>query len=165
MPAENWKCCFEFLVWKFVCFYESDHAFKTIWRLPCLCHLIKIKGYFFQPGRLLFVIVLRHTRAFVSLFMPSKNGARALFEFLPGINSKTSVLTLSIYSTKKYFDLNQDTLCLSCFLNHTTVPNSLNTSVIAMIKALSRGPFNRIPLGKDLRTCILVKLFDRPQIC
>ena len=29
---------------KIVCFYESDHAFKIIWRRPCLCHLIKIKG-------------------------------------------------------------------------------------------------------------------------
>ena len=28
---------------KIVWFYESDHAFKTIWRRPCLCHLIKIK--------------------------------------------------------------------------------------------------------------------------
>ena len=25
--------------------YEGDHAFKTIWRLPCLCHLVKIKGH------------------------------------------------------------------------------------------------------------------------
>ena len=27
---------------KIVCFYESAQAFKTIWRHPCLCHLIKI---------------------------------------------------------------------------------------------------------------------------
>ena len=27
---------------KIVCFYESDHEFKTIWRRPCSCHLIKI---------------------------------------------------------------------------------------------------------------------------
>ena len=26
---------------KIVCFYESDDAFKTIWRRPCSCHLIK----------------------------------------------------------------------------------------------------------------------------
>ena len=27
---------------KIIFFYESDHAFKTIWRRPYLCHLIKI---------------------------------------------------------------------------------------------------------------------------
>ena len=27
---------------KIVCSYESDHAFKIIWRRPCSCHLIKI---------------------------------------------------------------------------------------------------------------------------
>ena len=27
---------------KIVCIYESDHAFKTICRRPCSCHLIKI---------------------------------------------------------------------------------------------------------------------------
>ena len=39
-------------------FYECGHAFKTIWWLPCLCHLVKIKGYFFQPGRPVFIIVI-----------------------------------------------------------------------------------------------------------
>ena len=48
MPILNRKCCFEFLVWKFVFFYESDHAFKTIWWLACSCRLIKIKGHFFK---------------------------------------------------------------------------------------------------------------------
>ena len=43
---------------KIVCFYESDHAFKTIWRRPCSCHLIKINSYFFQPGRPVFIIVI-----------------------------------------------------------------------------------------------------------
>ena len=76
MPALNRKCCFEFSVWKFVCFYESVHAFKTIWRLPCLCYLIKIKGHFFKVG----------------------NGICVLFEFLPGINSETNALTVGIYS-------------------------------------------------------------------
>ena len=43
---------------KIVCFYESDHAFKTIWRRPCWCHLVKINRYFFQPGRPVFIIVI-----------------------------------------------------------------------------------------------------------
>ena len=43
---------------KIVCFYESDHAFKTIWRRSCLCHLIKIKGYFLKPARPVFIIVI-----------------------------------------------------------------------------------------------------------
>ena len=43
---------------KIVCFYESDHAFKTIWRRPCSCHLVKINRYFSQPGRLVFIIVI-----------------------------------------------------------------------------------------------------------
>ena len=43
---------------KIVCFYESDYAFKTIWRLPCSCHLIKINRYFFQLGRPVFIIVI-----------------------------------------------------------------------------------------------------------
>ena len=100
MPALNWKFCFEFLVWKFVCFHESDHAFKTKWWLPCLCHLIKIKGYFFQPGRPVFIIVINTScsgicfaiyawqKFFHNALAP--NDARALFEFLPGINSETN---------------------------------------------------------------------------
>ena len=43
---------------KIVCFYESDHAFKTMWQRPCLCHLVKINRYFFQPGRPVFIIVI-----------------------------------------------------------------------------------------------------------
>ena len=43
---------------KIVCFYESDYAFKTIWRRPCSCHLVKINRYFFQPGRPVFIIVI-----------------------------------------------------------------------------------------------------------
>ena len=43
---------------KIVCFYESDHAFKTIQRRPCSCHLVKINRYFFQPGRPVFIIVI-----------------------------------------------------------------------------------------------------------
>ena len=34
---------------KIVCFYESDHAFKTIWRRPCSCHVPhKNKGMFLE---------------------------------------------------------------------------------------------------------------------
>ena len=43
---------------KIVCFYESNHAFKTIWRRPCLCHLIKIKACFLKPDRPVFIIVI-----------------------------------------------------------------------------------------------------------
>ena len=41
---------------KIVCFYESDHAFKTMWRRPCSFHLIKIKAYFLKPDRSVFII-------------------------------------------------------------------------------------------------------------
>ena len=108
MPVKNRKCYFEFVDRKFVCFYERDHAFKTIWRLPCLCRLIKIKGYFFKPGRLVFIIVINISCSgiFYAIYARQKffhddllpNSARALFEFLLGINSVTNALTLSIYS-------------------------------------------------------------------
>ena len=68
---------------KIVCFYKSDHAFKTIWQRPCLCHLIKIKGYFLKPGRPVFIIVINtscsgvyyrmYTRNKNSLIMPDDN--------------------------------------------------------------------------------------------
>ena len=54
--------------------YLLNLQFKTIWRLPCSCHIIEITGYFIKTG------------------VPS--GARALFEFLPGINSVTNALTV-----------------------------------------------------------------------
>ena len=40
---------------KIVCFYETDHAFKTIWRRPCLC---QIKACFLKPDRPVFIIVI-----------------------------------------------------------------------------------------------------------
>ena len=43
---------------KIVCFYESDNAFKTIWRRPCSSHLIKIKACFLKPDRPVFIIVI-----------------------------------------------------------------------------------------------------------
>ena len=43
---------------KIVCFYESDNAFKTIWRRPCSFHLIKIKTCFLKPDRSVFIIVI-----------------------------------------------------------------------------------------------------------
>ena len=79
---------------KIVCFYESDHAFKTIWRRPCLCHLIKVKGYFLKPGRLVFIIVINTSCSGVcyriyarqkflnNALMP--NGALALFGIFAG---------------------------------------------------------------------------------
>ena len=112
MPALNRKCCFEFLVWKFVCFYVSDHAFKTIWRPPCLCHLIKIKGHFFKVCRLVFIKVINTSCSCICFAIYawqkffhnalSPNGAHALFELLPGINSETNALTVGIYSYNKF---------------------------------------------------------------
>ena len=75
---------------KIVCFYESDHAFKTIWRRPCSCHLIKIKACFLKPDRPVFIIVIN----------TSCSGLTALWhylEFLSGVYPVTNALTLSIY--------------------------------------------------------------------
>ena len=62
---------------KIVCFYESDHAFKTIWRRPCLFHLIKIKACFLKPDRPVFRIVINTSCS--------------------GVYPVTNALTLSIY--------------------------------------------------------------------
>ena len=43
---------------KIVCFYKSDHAFKTIWWRPCSFHLRKIKACFLKPDRPVFIIVI-----------------------------------------------------------------------------------------------------------
>ena len=103
------KCRFKFLVWKFVNFYEGDHAFKTIWRLPCLCHLIKIKGYFFQPGRLVFIIVINTSFLAVCYRIyawqkflnnaRAPNGALALFEIFAGRISCRVLLPLIYFTT------------------------------------------------------------------
>ena len=69
---------------KIVCFYESDHAFKTIWRRPCSCHLVKINKYFFQPGRLVFIIVINTSCSGVCY----ADGTLALF----GIFSRAYIL-------------------------------------------------------------------------
>ena len=79
---------------KIVCFYESDHAFKTIWRHPCLCHLIKIKGYFLKPGMPVFIIVINTSCSgiFYRIYGWQKflytalapNGTLALFESFAG---------------------------------------------------------------------------------
>ena len=60
---------------KIVCFYESDHAFKTIWRRPCSFHLIKIKACFLRPDRPVFIIVINTS---------CSNGALALFGIFAG---------------------------------------------------------------------------------
>ena len=75
---------------KIVCFYESDHAFKTIWRRPCSCHLEKINRYFFQPGRPVFIIVINTSCSALWHYL----------EFLPGVYPVTNALTLSIYYYK-----------------------------------------------------------------
>ena len=63
-PAEKTEVLFQiarlYVGSKIVCFYENDHAFKTTWQCPCLCHLIKIKGYFLKPGRPVFIIVIKY---------------------------------------------------------------------------------------------------------
>ena len=53
---------------KIVCFYESDHAFKTIWRRPRSCHLIKIKACFLKPDRSVFIIVINGALALFGIF-------------------------------------------------------------------------------------------------
>ena len=92
-PRKN-KCRFKFLIWKFVHFYETAHAFKTIWRPPCLCHLVKINGYFFQLGRPVFKIVKNTSCLGVCyrIYAQQKflnnalapNGVLALFEIFAG---------------------------------------------------------------------------------
>ena len=79
---------------KIVCFYESDYAFKTIWRRPCSCHLVKINRYFFQPGRPVFVIVINTSCSSVCYRIYGRqsflnnalapNGALALFGIFAG---------------------------------------------------------------------------------
>ena len=79
---------------KIVCFYESDHAFKTIWRRPCSFHLIKIKACFLKPDRPIFIIVINTScsgvcyriyawqKFFNNALAP--NGALALFGIFAG---------------------------------------------------------------------------------
>ena len=69
---------------KIVCFYESDYAFKTIWRRPCSCHLVKINRYFFQPGRPVFIIVINTSCSGVCYNALAPNGALALFGIFAG---------------------------------------------------------------------------------
>ena len=64
---------------KIVCFYESNHAFKTIWQHPCSCHLIKIKGIFLET-RQDSLMALWH-----------------YLEYLPGVYPVTNALTIGIY--------------------------------------------------------------------
>ena len=71
---------------KIVYFYESDHAFKTIWRRPCSCHLIKIKACFLKPDRPVFIIVINNSCS--------------------GVYPVTNALTLSIYYYIKNQNLN-----------------------------------------------------------
>ena len=79
---------------KIFCFYESDHAFKTIWRRPCLFNLIKIKACFLKPDRLVFIVVINTSclgvccriyarqKFFNNTLAP--NGALALFGIFAG---------------------------------------------------------------------------------
>ena len=79
---------------KIVCFYESDHAFKTIWRRPCSFHLIKIKACFLKPDRPIFIIVINTSCSGVCYRIYARqkffnnalapNGALALFGIFAG---------------------------------------------------------------------------------
>ena len=79
---------------KIVFFYESDHAFKTIWRRPCSFHLIKIKACFLKPDRLIFIIVINTSCSGVCYRIYARqkffnnalapNGALALFGIFAG---------------------------------------------------------------------------------
>ena len=78
-----------------VCFYDSDHAFKTVWRRPCSCHLIKIKACFLKPDRPAFIIVINTScsgvcyriyarqKFFTNALAP--DGALALFGIFAGV--------------------------------------------------------------------------------
>ena len=61
-PLKNGSVVWNFAFGNSSTFNEGDYAFKTIWQLPCLCHLVKIKGYFFQKGRPVFIIVINTSR-------------------------------------------------------------------------------------------------------
>ena len=91
---------------KIVCFYESNHAFKTIWWRPCSCNRIKIKGYFLKLGRPVFIIVINTSCSGVCyrIYTQQKflnNALMALWhylEFLLCVYPATNALTIGIYS-------------------------------------------------------------------
>ena len=96
---------------KIICFYESDHAFKTIWLHPCSCHLIKIKGYFLKPGRPVFIIVINTSRSGVCYRIYARqkflNNAWHYLEFFAGCIScnkcpHNRYLLLHYNNTAKY---------------------------------------------------------------
>ena len=77
-----------------VCFYVSDHAYKTIWWHPCSFHLIKIKACFLKPHRPVFVIVINTSCSGICYRIYARqkffnnalepNGALALFGIFAG---------------------------------------------------------------------------------
>ena len=98
---------------KNVCFYESDRAFKIIWRRPCSCHLVKIHRYFFQPGGPVFIIVINTSCSGVCYRMYARqkffnnalvpHGALALFGIFAGrlsCNKRPHTQYLYILSVK-----------------------------------------------------------------
>ena len=99
-PLGKWKCHFEFLIWKFVYFYFLS-CIQNNMAVPCLCHLIKIKGYFFQPGRPVFIIVINTSCSGVCYRIyawPSRLTALWHYlKFLPGVYPVTNALTIGIY--------------------------------------------------------------------
>ena len=92
---------------KIVYFYESDHAFKTIWRRPCSFHLIKIKACFLKPDRPIFIIVINTSCSGVCYRIYARqkffnnalapNGALALFGIFAGVYPVTNARARGIY--------------------------------------------------------------------
>ena len=65
---------------KIVCFYESNHAFQTIWRHPLFVSPHKNKGIFLETR---YAIIVINT----SCCIMNQNGALALFEIFAGRKS------------------------------------------------------------------------------
>ena len=155
-------------------FYESDHAFKTIWRLSCLCHLIKIKEYFFKSGRPVFIVatntscsgicyaIYARQNFFYNALAP--NGGRALFKFLTGINSVTNALTLGIYSYSSAGNCPQFTR----LINHPFCP-TYNQSESAFCSIVGHFPsFLSVALTLAMSQVYdysFLLLFGAPRVC
>ena len=147
---------------KIVCFYESDHAFKTIWRRPCSCHLVKINRYFFQPGRPVFIIVINTSCSGVCYRIYARqnflnnalapNGALALFGiFITTINRQIDKQR----NTQTGYDNNTSLVELTNFTGYLWNRDSfymyINTLVyiyfyifISFCGSLSRSTFSKV---------------------
>ena len=94
---------------KIVCFYESDHAFKTICQRPRSCHLIKIKACFLKPDRPVFIIVINTSCSGICYRIYARqkfldnalapNGALVLFGIFAGRISCNKTPSQSVFIT------------------------------------------------------------------